>query len=362
MEGEWGDRRGGDVVNENPSNAARSESIIRLVPRDEIPASATDGGDHGSIDYRAFHDHELLRHLVPFPGVVSFAWSRLASGEELPARPQPMPTLIIVVQGRAALTGAAPRPIAQGDVVTIPSGREFGFADVGPDGLAAIHVSFTDSPEDRAGETTTLEGLLARNRERGQAVLANPLYRMLVDGTLNDPVKRDLCRSCVQTFSDVFQTIIFTRQATCRDDDYRGTFLAHFLEELGHNEMIGPRRDGPETQDPILVATGSWFAAQMYALDNVEKAVIVNLVLETSGHLFHSMARRAFANDAAREYFAVHSDNDERHQEMAVGLLTGHHPDTYRRLHRLLDDGWDMFEAMARRMAQIVAARGARRP
>jgi hypothetical protein len=200
----------------------------------------------------------------------------------------------------------------------------------------------------------SLGDLLARNEERGRQILDNPFYRFFTDGTLDDPEKRDLCRSCVQTFSDVFQNIIFTRQATCADPAFRGTFLTHFMEELGHNEMLGERREGPETRDPILAATASWFASQMFMLDNVEKTVIVHLVLETSGHLFHTLARRSYLDDPSRAYFEVHSDSDEHHRDMAMHLLTGHHPDTYRRLMRILDDGWDMFDAMARRMAELV--------
>ena len=105
--------------------------------------------------------------------------------------------------------------------------------------------------------------------------------------------------------------------------------------------------------DAILRATSSWFSHQMIIQDNTGKAVL-NLVLETSGYHFHSLAESVFASDANAKYFAVHSEADEEHMDLGVNLLENQHPDTYRRLLSVLDDGWDMMETVTTRFAELI--------
>ena len=44
---------------------------------------------------------------------------------------------------------------------------------------------------------------------------------------------------------------------------------------------------------------------------------------------------------------------------MLDGLFAGQSPATYQRLSRVLDDAWDMFEAMGRRIAELTVGAAA---
>ena len=157
-------------------------------------------------------------------------------------------------------------------------------------------------------------------------------------------------RESIRVFSDAYQTFLFTRQATCRDEAYTDMFDEHLREELGHNRLLKVAGDKRVSTDPILKATSAWFCHQMIVLDNAGKTVL-NLLLETGGYYFHTLAKPVFESDGSAEYFDIHAEADERHKEMGVDILAGLHPTTYRRLCRILDEGYDMLETMTRRMA-----------
>jgi hypothetical protein len=148
--------------------------------------------------------------------------------------------------------------------------------------------------------------------------------------------------------------MLFQRQACCRDDEYAGTFLSHLREEIGHNELLSVAPKRRATADAVLRATSNWFCHQMLVLDNVEKAALVHLVVETAGYHFHTLAKPVLAADVSAEYFAAHADADDDHKDSVLQVLEGQHPQTYRRLHRIIEDGWDMFDTMTRRIVELV--------
>jgi hypothetical protein len=183
--------------------------------------------------------------------------------------------------------------------------------------------------------------------------LDGPFFRLLREGAM-DARRRTVFRDSLRVFSDAFQTIMFTRQATCRDNVFANLFLDHFREELGHNDLLHTSGSERAASDPVLRATSAWFCHQMLVLDNIGKAALVHLVLETAGYHFHQIASRAFAQDVSSAYFEVHSGADEEHMTVAIKLLERQHPETYRRLHRVIEDGWNMFHAMGKRIAELV--------
>jgi mannose-6-phosphate isomerase-like protein (cupin superfamily) len=329
-----------------------------LVPRSDIPISSAP--ENSDLEVRPFLAHGLLGSVMP-PSGVALAWTHVRPGQDVGRRSHPLPGILIVLRGRAQLivvgpepAGTTRKPVEQGDVITIPSNQEYGFAAIGPHGLDALHVQFQKSDGPKLGEVRSLEDLLARNETRAQQALEGPYFGLLRNGALDSALARARFRDCARVLSDAFQTILLTRQATCRDEAYAPTFQSHFLEELGHNELltVSGNRRGPS--DPILCATTSWFCHQMLLLDNIGKAVLMHLVLETAGYYFHTLAAPVLAGDVAAGYFNAHSAADEDHKDTVLQLLEGQHPDTYRRLHRVVEDGWDMFDALTRRIVHYV--------
>jgi len=236
----------------------------------------------------------------------------------------------------------------------VPRQQKYGFKKVGPAGLQALHVAFQEQRPGKPHKVSSLPELLARNEARVRRSLAGPFFGMLRNGSLDSERSRNRFRDCLRVFSDAFQVILSARQATCRDDEYTSTFLSHFREELGHNELlsVAPNRRAPA--DAVLRGTSSWFCHQMLVLDNVEKAVLVHLVLETAGYHFHSLAKPVLASDVSADYFSTHAEADDDHKDSVLVMLHGQHPQTYRRLHRVIEDGWDMFDTMTRRIVELV--------
>jgi hypothetical protein len=239
-------------------------------------------------------------------------------------------------------------------VLTIPAEHSYGFAEIESD-LHVLQVTLQQqSGEASADRELSLETLLERNRKRAEQALESPFYVLLRDGLLNTRDKRSAACEAIRVFSDSFQTFLFTRQAMCRDDGYFAAFHGHLLEELGHNDLLQVEGNPRIARDPILRATSVWFSHQMLKLDNAGKAV-VNLVLETSGYYFHTLAKPVFADGSSATYFSAHAEADEEHMDLGVDLLGGLHPDTYRRLLELLDESWDMLQTVTTRFAELVA-------
>ena len=62
-------------------------------------------------------------------------------------------------------------------------------------------------------------------------MLDTPFYRMLQTNALDTNHKRSAACDAIRVFSDAFQTFLFTRQAMCRDEDYRAMFHGHLMED-----------------------------------------------------------------------------------------------------------------------------------
>ncbi len=224
-----------------------------------------------------------------------------------------------------------------------------------PDGLEALAITFArpGTNDDRSEGISSLAELIERNEERVRITSRGAMFRLVDDGTLDDPRRRTAFLRQIKAISDTFQKTITARQATCSDKTYESTFLGHYQDEFGHNTLVPC--EAPELSDPVMRATLAWFTHQMLVRDNAEKAVLVHLVLEAAAEAFFTKdtTRQVFSAAGAIDYYAAHLDDDQ-HRDLGAQLLAGLHPLAYRRLHRTLEDGWDMFDAMGDRLAELV--------
>lgn len=331
----------------------RESARPSIVPRVAVPISSAP--EDTGLEIRHFQAHDILSQAVP--DSVALAWTYARHGQDVALRSHANPGLLIVLQGKAELVGAAPRHVEQGDVITVPANQAYGFTNVGRQGLQALHVAFRADTDVGSAGVLTCEELVAYNEKRARAALKSPFFRLLHSSTLNAESRRKVMREALRVFSDAFQVMLFSRQALCRDRAYQSVFDEHMQEELGHNKLLDVTGDPRVTSDPILNATSAWFCHQMLVLDNAGKA-IVHLVLETAGHHFHTLATSVFASDRSSRYFVTHAQDDERHKELAMHLLRGQHPLAYARLYKVLEESWDMFEAMSSRIAKLVDQQG----
>jgi len=325
-----------------------------VIPRSDIPISAAP--EDSDLEVRPFDAHSILSGVVPRSDV-TMAWTHARYGQDVAPRSHPSRGLLIILEGSAELFGSISRRVEQGDAVMLPSGLDYGFRSVGPQGLHALHVSFGNEPAGESSQQHSVERLLQRNEARAQMLLQNPFFELLRGARLASAERRAMMAECLRVFSDGFQTFLFLRQSTCRDQTYWTLFHEHLREEIGHNNLLRVRGVPQAAQDPILKATATWFSHQMLVQDNIGK-VVLNLVLETAGYHFHTLAKPVFESDHNAEYFNVHAEGDEKHKDVGVELLAGQHPETYRRLEKVLESGWDMLDAMNRRVVALVETHG----
>ncbi len=331
---------------------------IHVFESREIPSQDVPSGPR----HRDFSAHQTLRDLLPTTGRVALAWIEAREGDSV-ERSAALDTMLLVLRGGAHLADG--RSLAAGDVVTIPAEGTYRLIATAPNGFEALAMTFGRTaadtgcpedcpPEDCQEEVSSLAELLERNEQRARIASRGAMFRLVDDGTLDDPKRRATFLRHLRPLSDMFQKTMIARQATCSDHTYEQTFLAHFKDEFGHN-MLLPRDDVSPPPDPVMSATLSWFTHQMLVRDNSEKTVLVHLVLEGAAEAFFGNAatREVFRAAGAMDYYEAHLE-DEAHKDLGAQLLAGLHPLAYRRLHRMLEDGWDMYDAMGNRLAELV--------
>jgi mannose-6-phosphate isomerase-like protein (cupin superfamily) len=344
---------------------------MQVISRDTIPPITDvqhDGEVHALGELRDFRWNDQLRDFMPATSEFSVSWVRLMDREVLQPHVHPIQSMMIFYSGSGEMLGDFKKPVAAGDVVVVPAGRQHGFVG-GPNGLYALSIQFGEGlytvPETPRVQFTTgdetLEGLLAYNARRLEGFLQRPIFGLLASGALEDPVQRKAYLESLQIWVDGNQALLFSRQATCMDPFYKATFLRHMVDEMGHDTLHKERAGGPPAEDPhardaVMEAITNWFTHQMYVLDNAEKTAIVHLVIENASAAYHARAMPALAKYMNRDYFAVHVEADEGHAAMGEALLGSESPRTYARLKAIVGEAWDMIGAMTDRVTELTLA------
>jgi quercetin dioxygenase-like cupin family protein len=347
---------------------------MQIVRRDAIPTLRTvnvDDVEHNLGILKDFRAHPLLASFLPEDARLAMSWVRLEPEELLEIHVHPIESMIVVATGEGRTVGDLEAPFSEGDVILIPRGCHHGFVGAGVTGFWALSVQFEarglyedpahalvrfvrDTAVPEATGEASLEVLLEQTRRYCEAHRRNPMFTLLQSGGLDDPRRRFRYLDAVQTWSDWFQRAIQARAAFTENPRFAPLAQQHLAEEQGHNAHLavdrGGRTDVP--WDPLLDATASWFAWKMVALDSAEKTVLIHLVLEAAGATFHAVARPIMAVYGETDYFALHAGDDE-HEAMARQQLAGLGPETYRRLLRVQQEGWDVFNALCARMAAL---------
>ncbi len=202
-------------------------------------------------------------------------------------------------------------------------------------------------------ETMTLQQLLDYNQQRLQIFLKCSLFTLIQDGTLADAKKRQIFLDSLQIWTEGNQILLLSRQATCCDPNFQTIFLKHFQEEIGHDELYNDRTNKSTVKDAIMTAITTWFVHQMFVLDNIEKATIIHLVIESASDVYHKITQPNLAPYIKDAYFKAH-DVDAQHIAMGVQLLSGYSSKVYQRLYTIIEDAWDMLTAMVDRVFYLV--------
>lgn len=199
-----------------------------------------------------------------------------------------------------------------------------------------------------------LMALLNSNQQRLEQAKQHRFFHMLSDGSLNHNEKRHIYMDNLEIWTIRNQMLLFARQATCVNKKYEAIFLQHLSEEIGHEALYDARKSAQKgLQDAVIEAIAAWFILQMFVRDNIEKVVLIHLVIENASDYYHELARPILMTDQAEAYYEAHKV-DSVHAQMGVDMLKGESATTYQHLMPLVNKGWDMMQAMFDRIVYLV--------
>ena len=161
--------------------------------------------------------------------------------------------------------------------------------------------------------------------------------------------------NCIQTFSNYFQKTVMLRATLTDNLKFSVSAQQHLDEEYGHHMLIASlRKHQPPHWDPILESTAAWFSWKMLTLDNIEKTLLVHLVLESSAVVFFQAAYEVLKKHDCAQYFSIHMENDPSHETMGTDLLRNLREEEYSNLLLIQNQGWEVLITAGNRIASIV--------
>jgi len=347
---------------------------VELVRRDDVPSMRTivvDGVEHWLGHVKDFTKNSSLAEFLPKDNRISMAWVRLEAGEELTPHVHPVPSMILIVEGSARTTGEKQVLMNAGDALLVPQRKPHGFIGLPPNGFWGLSVQFDsrglyEDIEDPwatflAGEQSTgiaenqIEQLFKKNEEYMERFDKHRLFVLIRNGLLNNPPARRRFLDCFQVWSNYFQKMILNRVVTLQDPAFEDLAWLHLKEELGHNrDLAKSRSDLQPVFDPVLEGVCAWFPSKIGMLGDLEKVVLVHLVVEASAVFFYKHVQPAMGTTDAKRHFDSHKSTDEAHVEMGYAFLRKVSSADWPRLFEIQRQGWAMLMAVMGRVADLV--------
>jgi quercetin dioxygenase-like cupin family protein len=338
---------------------------IEVIHRGDLDSiSHAEVGDeiHELGDVRNFGSHPTMRAFLPED--LSLAWVRLARGQELKVHRHPEDSMIIVTEGEGSALGEVNGYIKEGDIVYVPEGHAHGFAGEGA-GFWALSIQFANASlyEDVSTPRVTFdppacpfEELQSLNDRLSERFNQHRVFDLIRLDLLQDPKRRQRFLAGLQVWSEYFQRVVLSRAAFVRNGAFRDVFYAHLLEEIGHDKDLQSTHDGELDFDAALEGMGSWFVVQSLSLDNVDRIVMINMVLERAGSVFYTQYSKYLRSFDISAHFEDHSEHDDEHEKMGLELFDNLHPAQFDNLEAVMRDSWDMISAILDRIVEITLA------
>lgn len=205
-----------------------------------------------------------------------------------------------------------------------------------------------------SNQTLNLHYLISKNSAFSHAFTHNSLMTLIKSTQMDKAQNRLQLLDCIQVFSNYFQKTVMLRSVLNDNNIFEKIAQQHLVEEFGHNiSLMHDRKERPPMWDPILDACSCWFSWKMLTLDNSEKTVLVHLVLEASAHMFFVEAHKVMAKYSETDYFKIHAEVDEDHENMGLDLLEGLREVDYQHLLAIQQQGWDILNTVCDRIAKL---------
>lgn len=324
----------------------------------------------------ALHDLGVVKILSQHPALAQFissnselalSWVRLEKDQELSVHQHPEASLILICDGSGKTLGDTERDIEAGDMVLVPPHSLHGFKGTN-DGFWALSIQFNGKAlyEDalqpnvvfKAQETINAKPadvLLKDNESYLESFRNSRLLSLINSPSINQPEVRERLLDCLQTWSDMFQDLLHIRVAMTLDPAHKKIALEHLVEELGHNNNLRNQRHANHSPiwDAAFLSTMEWFRHQMLYKNDMVKTLLMHIVLEGSGEIFHSEASHVFAS---MPHFQEHGEDDGSHVSMGIELLNQASSKEIEELRETLSEGWGMITLLCDRFADIACA------
>lgn len=336
---------------------------LRIISRGDLPSIhevQIGSRTHDLGIVKNFRSNEHLRDLLP--SNLSLAWVRLEDRQQLHAHRHAESSMIIVTEGRGRFLGERLHALEEGDIVFVPEFHVHGFRG-GRGGFWGLSVQFGDASLYERPEQPrvlfdscagTLSHLLERNDRFAEHFCDHEVFDCIHQDLLQDPHTRARFLSGLSIWSAYFQRIMMARCAFTNPGPSADMFYQHLVEELGHDKDLEAVSDGAQVGfDPALEGMCSWFVYQTLALDNAERIVMANLVLERAGREFYERYSTYLGQFGIDKHFEEHVEHDEQHETMGLELLGGLTREQYARLEKIQEDSWKMLGGILTRVKAI---------
>ncbi|HEX3969898.1 MAG TPA: cupin domain-containing protein [Stellaceae bacterium] len=347
---------------------------VELVRRDDVPSMRTivvNGVEHWLGHVKDFTKNTNLAEFLPKDNRISMAWVRLEAGEELTPHVHPVPSMILIVEGSAKTTGDKHAVMNAGDALLVPQRRPHGFIGMAPNGFWGLSIQFdsrglyediedpwaTFLAQEKSSEAAggQVEQLFKKNEEYMERFDKHRLFVLVRNGMLKDPVARRKFLDCFQVWSNYFQKMVLNRVVTLQNPAFEELAWAHLTDELGHNrDLAKSRSDLQPVFDPVLEGVCSWFASKVGMISDIEKVVLVHLVVEASAVYFYKHVQPAMTSNATQGHFDKHKSDDEAHVAMGYDFLRNVTSADWPRLFEIQRQGWSMLMSVMGRVADLV--------
>jgi quercetin dioxygenase-like cupin family protein len=349
------------------SSSSTNNMLPRIVNRADIPSltSVTMDDVREYIgDVRDFRRNTVLSNFMPTDGRTSLSWVRLDVNEEHKAHRHPTPSMVIVFEGSGELFGDINQTIVAGDVVMVPAQALHGFTGRGDRGFSGLSVQFegtglfetAEDPKltfDNSLTQRRLDPLEAVQRIRVEEYAHNHLIELVSANRIRrDKKLQDGLLDVLQVWSNHFQQLIRIRAASARESCFSVLADTHLKEEFDHNHTLSEMRGSrpAEIWDPILESAYAWFVERMAKASDVEATIIMHMVIEEAGDIFHKIAVQVYPSS---EHFVNHAAHDQSHASMGVKLLENHSKEPIEHLILVLNQGWAIMNLLCNRMAEL---------
>ncbi len=348
-------------------------TCVTHVKRNDIPSMRTvevNGVEQWLGHVKDFTKNEYLIDFLPDDNRISMAWVRLESGEELQVHTHPVESMILLCEGSAETTGDVQTSMEAGDALLVPPGRLHGFKGGAPNGFWGLSIQFdsrglyeviedpwaifiTELSENMYNGNVT-EQLFARNDGYMERFDKHRLFALANKGLLDSKVARKRFLDCFQVWSNYFQKMVLSRVTTLNDSNYEELAWQHLIDELGHNRELAKSRSNLEhIFDPVLEAACSWFSFKMNTLTDIEKVVLVHLVVEASATYFYKHISPAMQDTDHQKHFTIHSAIDDDHVKMGYDFIRNCNITDAKSLFDIQHKGWSMLMTVMNRIVDL---------